>query len=126
MHNKIKKKKKRPHAFSRVTQNLCSDGIPVGPEFNPGKERRTGIKCSLSSCSDRSFVVHILLSLSGDLSISTLRDRPSTKRGNKAMKLHGRCRKPNKTYNVLKTQNSALFARQWPVPSLTYSSMHTN
>lgn len=63
---------KRPHTFSRFTQILCSDGAPVGPEFNPGRDRNTGMKCPLSSCSEWSFLVHVLLSLSGDLSMFDL------------------------------------------------------
>lgn len=69
-HNKTKNTK-APHFFSRVTQSLCSDSVPVGTKFSPGKERKTGMRRSLSSCSEQSFPSHIPFSLFVD-SVSDL------------------------------------------------------
>lgn len=55
--------------FPRITQILCSDSVPMGPAFGSGRESKTGMKWSLSSCSEWSFLVHTLLSLFGELSV---------------------------------------------------------
>lgn len=90
------KKKKRPHAFSRVTQNLCSV-VPSGPWVRLQARRENRLNASGSLL--RVIICGSHTALSGDFSISKRkRIGPSTKKVNKTMKLHGRCRKPDKTH----------------------------